>query len=404
MISFKHLKRLASMLALSTACLAAYAQKTYNVAAFSDFSGPYASVFSELIQAREATLAWWNAEVGTKIGVKIVLRQYDNRYDTAQTASIWPGVKAELNPILIFGVGGPDVAALQTRLPDDKVPMVLGTAAYGYAWKPEPWVFNPRPTLAHEMAAFLEWKYKSQNRPVRFALISSEASPGYADFSKGLTTFAKDNKNVEFVEILNTEMQPTDLTLQVRRMANAKVDVILVPGNTAQAVAAKRALQSLNLKVPLMYSTYNGFQLSAKALGGTALFEGDYEVCACTVTADEDSSAKRFYEMLKKDHGLKTNWNGFTALGIGQTLYTMRALERAVAKVGPDKLTGLAIRDALLSGPTTSAQTFGYYPALAFTNDAPFPQTGLLATIATFKDGKSVLVGREVPVPRIAKW
>ena len=66
------------------------------------------------------------------MGIKVVIKDYDGRYDAAQTASLRPGIKAELNPVAIIGVGGPDVAALQGRLPTDKVPMFMSTAAYGF--------------------------------------------------------------------------------------------------------------------------------------------------------------------------------------------------------------------------------------------------------------------------------
>lgn len=144
-------------------------------------------------------------------------------------------------------------------------------------------------------------------RTKRFALISSEASPGYVDFSKGLAAYAKgSNGKVELVETLNTEMQPADLTLQVRRIANANVDFIAIPGNTAQVVAVKRALQALNQKVPVVLSSYNGFLLSQKAMGGVEAFEGDFEACACTLAAEGDFAARRFYDMLKKDYALKS--------------------------------------------------------------------------------------------------
>lgn len=389
---------------LAVCAVGAQAQKVYNAAGFSDFSGPYAGVFAEWMQARETTLAWWNKEVGSKLGVHIDLKQYDNRYDTAQTASLWPTVKAELKPILIFGVGAPDVAALQQRLPDDKIPMFMGTAGYGYAWKPDSWVFNPRPTLSHEFGAFLDYQYESRKRPVRFALVSSEVSPGYVDFARGLTAFAKDNNKVELVEILNTEMQPADLTLQVRRIANAKVDFIIIPGNTAQVVAVKRALQALGQKIPVVLSSYNGFLLSAKAMGGLGAFEGDFEACACTLAAEGDFPARRFYEMLKKDYGLKSTWNSYTLVGMGQAVFTLRAVERAIAKVGPDRLTGVDVREGVLSGPFSFEELFGIFPAVNITKENPFPVSGMTATITTVSGGKIINVTTQVPVPTIRKW
>jgi branched-chain amino acid transport system substrate-binding protein len=120
-------------LLLSTA---AHAQTTINVAALADFAGPYANVMNDMQGGRLAVLDWWNKEVGEKLKVRIVVKTFDTRYDVAQTASLWPGIKAELKPALVLGLGGPDAAALQQRLPEDKVPMLFGTAAYGFGWKP----------------------------------------------------------------------------------------------------------------------------------------------------------------------------------------------------------------------------------------------------------------------------
>jgi len=97
--------------ALAALPLAAVAQvRTLNVASLADFSGPYADVMKPLIAGRNAALDWWNAEVGAKLGVKLNYKAYDTRYDTAQVASLWPGIKSELNPVAVMGLGGPDVA------------------------------------------------------------------------------------------------------------------------------------------------------------------------------------------------------------------------------------------------------------------------------------------------------
>jgi hypothetical protein len=106
---------------------------------------------------RLAVIEWWNKEVGSKLNVQIVVKTFDTRYDVAQTASLWPGIKAEVKPALLLGLGGPDAAALQQRLPEDKIPMLMSTATYGFGWKPNQWALNLRPTYAHEAGGFLEW-------------------------------------------------------------------------------------------------------------------------------------------------------------------------------------------------------------------------------------------------------
>jgi branched-chain amino acid transport system substrate-binding protein len=68
----------------------ASAQTTYNIASLADFTGPYADIMKDLVGARRATIDWWNDEVGKGLGIRIGIKDYDCRYDAAQTASLWP--------------------------------------------------------------------------------------------------------------------------------------------------------------------------------------------------------------------------------------------------------------------------------------------------------------------------
>jgi len=90
----------------------AHAQTTtINVAAFADFAGPYANVMPQMQGGRLAVIEWWNKEVGSKLNVQIVVKTFDTRYDVAQTASLWPGIKAEVKPAILLGLGGLGIAA-----------------------------------------------------------------------------------------------------------------------------------------------------------------------------------------------------------------------------------------------------------------------------------------------------
>lgn len=386
----------------------AAAQTSYNVASLADFTGPYADVMKNLIGGRWAVVNWWNEEVGKGLGVKLTMKDYDHRYDAAQVSSLWPGIKSELKPVAVMGVGGPDVAALQQRLPDDKIPMIMSTASYGFAWKPDPWIFNPRPTYAHEAAAFYSW-YRQQKGiagPLKVAIISSEASPAYVDIHKGAERYAAENKDkVELVETVFTEVQPSDLTTQVSRVVRKGAQLIHIQTNTAAVVAAKRALQAIGRKdIPIMLSSHNGLPASGAAIGGLAQLEGDYEVYGMAISSDEMTEARKFYEMLKAKYKLAASWNAMTVMGLNQALITVRAIENAVKDVGAAKVTGESVRAALLKYPITSAQTFGILPDVAYTSEAPFPLKGLTVSVGTVKDGKYLIAAQKVPVPSLTKW
>ncbi|MDR7094764.1 ABC transporter substrate-binding protein [Hydrogenophaga laconesensis] len=392
---------------LVSAALPSTAQTVYQVPAMSDFSGPFSSIMPMMAGGREAVATWWNTEVGAKMGVKVELKSYDTRYDAAQTASLWPGVLAT-KPLVGLSAGGPDTAALQQRLPTDKVVMISGSAANGSGWRPNQWVLTPRPTFVHEIAGFIEWyqKTKTPGRPLKAAMFTTEASPSFADMAKGVAAYAKAKPNVvNLVEMVFVDVQPTDVTLQLRRVLNAGAEVILVPTNIQQAVAVKRAMQALGKNVPIVHGLQNSPGMLQKLVGSMAAMEGDYEMHGGVITSDEENDAKKFYDMLVAKHGMKVPWHAITSLGMTQTLLALRAVEVAAKKHGPDKLTGEHIHSAMLETTFPAKDFFGLTGGdLDFSVEAPFPTKDPRINIGQVVGGKLVTVAKGVPVPQLAKW
>ncbi len=392
---------------LVSAALPSTAQTVYQVPAMSDFSGPFSSIMPMMAGGREAVATWWNTEVGAKMGVKVELKSYDTRYDAAQTASLWPGVLAT-KPLVGLSAGGPDTAALQQRLPTDKVVMISGSAANGSGWRPNQWVLTPRPTFVHEIAGFIEWyqKTKTPGRPLKAAMFTTEASPSFADMAKGVAAYAKAKPNVvNLVEMVFVDVQPTDVTLQLRRVLNAGAEVILVPTNIQQAVAVKRAMQALGKNVPIVHGLQNSPGMLQKLVGSMAAMEGDYEMHGGVITSDEENDAKKFYDMLVAKHGMKVPWHAITSLGMTQTLLALRAVEVAAKKHGPDKLAGEHIHSAMLETTFPAKDFFGLTGGdLDFSVEAPFPTKDPRINIGQVVGGKLVTVAKGVPVPQLAKW
>ncbi len=385
----------------------AQSEETYNLALLSDFSGPYADIMPILAGGREAVFDWWNATRGKELGVHLNYKNYDTRYDAAQVASLWPGIKSELNPIAIIGLGGPDVAALSERLPEDKIPMFMATAAYGFAWKPDSWIFNPRPSYSHESVGFMQWlrDKRGGDAPLKVVIMTSEASPAYIDMARGIEKYAKEHPNeIEIVETIYTEVQPTDLTAQMRRVARSGAEIIVIQTNTSIVVATKRGLQANGVDIPIMLSSHNGLPASGKALGGLTDLEGDYEAYGMAIATGTDTEQYAFYKMLVDDYDLKAPWNVVTAMGISQALFSVSITDHAIDINGAANLTGEKMRDALFARPITTEETHGMLPTLAFTPEAPFPLKGLKINIGTVRDGKIVVEAVGVDVPDVAKW
>ncbi|MDY7038653.1 MAG: ABC transporter substrate-binding protein, partial [Thermodesulfobacteriota bacterium] len=106
----------------------------YNVTQSMDFTGPYAVIMKSVDVAAKVIYSWWNDNVGSKLGIKLIHKPYETRYDPSVVASLWPGILSGDKPIAHAGLGGPDLAALMKRLPKDKVPMMMSTGAAGFMW------------------------------------------------------------------------------------------------------------------------------------------------------------------------------------------------------------------------------------------------------------------------------
>ena len=393
----------AGAVALSPLAQTAQAQTTYNVATSLDYSGPFASVMDSWYGGQQATFDWWNATRGKELGVKLNLKPYDMRYDASQVARTWPQILADDKPIVFLGMGSPDLVSLMKRLPNDKVPMIMGTAMIGPLWTADGWHFSFRPTYSQEFAGlFSNLQAKlPEKRALRVGTISTQGLAGYVDQVNGVVKLAQ--MYPERFTVAGSQWvdnTPINITSQVRELLAAKPDVILVGTNTAQVVATIKALKELGSKVPVVTSSHNGLTEVAKALPMSNL-EGSYSVFAFAPSMDPSVDAAQIFDKYKT----KGDWGIMAAQTSAQALLALAAIERAIATVGPTKLTGQAVYNAL-EGPAFGPENFhGLLKSVQFTKEAPFPTTNLAVKAVTVKDGKLVPVSADwMPVPEINKW
>ena len=408
---WRMLSRTVGTLAVVTAMGSATAQVEYKVPGLVDFSGPFADLSKQLI-ARDAVVKWWNDNDGKKLGVKLTVRNYDTRYDGTVVASMWPGILAELKPVVAMGLGGADLNALQQRLPKDKVPIVYAPPGYGFGWLPDQWVFNARATYTHEYATGILW-YASQHpekKPLRLAFISSQASPAYVDIVKGLDKYIKTVLEPKgLVTVVATEwieQQPVDVSTQVKKIIDAKADIIIGASNTTMATAILRAQQLYGVNIPTLAAPWHTIWPIAQAMKTYAPWEGHMVVTGIASTTQKDSKAWQFYQVLSKSYGLPAEWNPLNLLGISQGLLAVRAVEHAAKKVGADKLTGTAVFDALSNDSFTEEELMGVLPALKYSKEAPFPLQNGKVKVEWVKDGKYQLATPNwLTIPSdVTKW
>jgi len=394
----------AALAVLTCGAAPARAQSTYNVSISLDYSGPFAAVMDSWYGGQQSVFDWWNETRGKTLGVKLNVKTYDMRYDASQVARTWPQILADDKPIVFLGMGTPDLVSLMKRLPADKVPMIMGTAMVGPLWTANGWHFSFRPTYSQEFAGLFSYLQGRlpEKRALRIGTVSTQGIPGYVDQVNGVVKLAQTYPD-RFV-VANSQWvdnTPINVTSQVRELLAAKPDLILVGTNTAQVVATVKAIKELGAKVPVVTSSHNGLTEVAKAVP-LADLEGSYSVFAFAPSMDPSVTAAQTFEKYNKTKG---TWGLTAAQTAAQALLATAAIERAIATVGPTKLTGQAVYDAL-EGPAFGPEHFqGLLKSVAFTKEAPFPTANLSVKAVTVKDGKLVPVTADwMVVPELPKW
>jgi branched-chain amino acid transport system substrate-binding protein len=374
----------------------------YVMSASADYSGPFADVMPNAMSGLQAVANWWNKDVGAKIGVKVDIKITDMRYDAAVIARTWPGILASDHPIMHLGFGSPDLTTLMKRLPNDKVPMLLGTAMVGLVWQPKGWHFSIRPTYSHEFAALLSKLQKDKGGKLLIGAVSTQTAAGFVDQVKGVEKLA--SMYPDRFQVVDTQWvaaSPVSVTNNIRAMMEKKPDVILVGGTTAQVISTASALEDLKLNVPIISSTHNGLSEAAKGID-LAKLNGSYSAFSFAPDNQKDLPLRDIYEANKGKDG---QWGLIAAQSAAQALLALRVLEKAVAKVGADKVTGQAMYDALLANTYTEKDLLGALPTVKFDETAPFPIGAIKAKAQIVKDGKIVPLGDDwMDVPALDKW
>lgn len=384
-------------LALATAALA----KDYTITASADYSGPFADVMPDAMAGLNAMVDYWNKEVGEGLGAHVDLKIYDMRYDSAMIARTWPSILSSDQPIMHLGFGSPDLVTLMGRLPQDKVPMLLGTAMVGLVWKPDGWHFSIRPTYSHEFAGLFHHLQEGRDGPLKIAAISTQNQAGFVDQVNGVKALAA--QYPEQYTVTSTQWAdtaPVSLTAQVRAAVADAPDVVLIGGTTAQVIAAAKAMDELGQRVPIVMSTHNGLAEVSKGIP-LAELEGDYSAFSFAAPEKDDLPVRDIFEANKSDG----KWGTITAQASAQAILALRVLEKAIADVGADNVDGQAMYDALLAHEYTEEELLGALPSLDFDTSAPFPIGDLKATAEVVKDGAITTVQSDwFDVPKIDKW
>jgi branched-chain amino acid transport system substrate-binding protein len=249
-----------------------------------------------------------------------------------------------------------------------------------------------------------------EKRPLRVAFLACQIAAAL-DLNKGIEKYVSEVLEpkglAKIVAKEYTDTNPVDTSSQVKKIVDAKADLVLGVVTPAMSSAYTRACDLYGVNIPTIGSPHHTIWAFGRAMKTYKPFEGHLVVAAHAPVTDKNCKAYKFYELLVEKYGLKKNsYNPYTMMALNQSILAVRAVEHAGKKVGAANLTGQAVYDAILAEPFTEEELMCTLPTLQFTKEAPFSTGELKVMIETVKNGEYTLAAPEwIPVPTgVEKW
>ena len=397
------MKRLLSLLiivgllsSIGIGCAQAPAEpKVVKIYHFGDVTGPYAPITLPLVNAFEDALKYVN-EKGLLKGAKLEHEWMDTGGKLDQAIAAYTKFReAKPKPVMMFIYGSTEGEALKARFAEDKT-VVMSYSVSDAQLVPPGWIFGALPAYTDQFGAFIDWmtaNWKGANPP-KLAFLTWDSAFGKAVQAPASLDYAK-KKGVQIVATEYMAMTPVDVSTQLLRIKDAGADWVY--SNTLGAAPGVMLKDAKRLSLTMKFAggpwamDWAPIRLAGDAGEG---FVGPQSYASWSETNNEGIKllTEQFTANNRKpaEKGLAyiCVWSGI--------LTTVEALNRAIDKVGFDKLDGPAVKAAMESLKDYSPMGLTYY---TFSSSKVSP---LKTRIMQAKGGTLVPISDWVAVPDLA--
>ena len=269
------------------------ASKTVTVGAFTPITGPV-PFYAILTHAAEACFRWAN-ETNALDGWKINYVTYDDGYEPARSVAVTRRLVEENKVFALAApVGTAQSVAVIPYAKEVGLPMI-GPIGGATALFSERLVFPLLPDYGWSAAANLDYAL-SDLKAGRVALLWENDELGRS--AKRGFDLHMENVKKQAAESIPFEVRNTDFTPHVRRLANAKADVVILFGSNANLAAALKAADRVGYQAKWMAPFFTADPTTRKLAGN--LLDGVYfSSWLMPVTAD-DANIKAYREQVAK--------------------------------------------------------------------------------------------------------
>jgi len=271
------------------------AAKTVTVGAFTPITGPV-PFYTILTHAAESCFKWAN-ETNALNGWKINYVTYDDGYEPSRSVAVTRRLVEE-NKIFALAapVGTAQSVAVIPYAKEVGLPMIgpIGGASALFA---ERLVFPLLPDYGWSAASNLDYAW-SDLKAGRVALLWENDELGRSA-KRGFDLHMTSSKK-EPAESIPFEVRNTDFTPHVRRLANAKADVVILFGSNANLAAALKAAERIGYNAKWMAPFFTADPTTRKLAG--PLLDGVYFSSWLVPVTSDDPNVKAYRDSVAKNY------------------------------------------------------------------------------------------------------
>lgn len=271
------------------------ATKTVTVGAFTPITGPV-PFYTILSRAAESCFKWAN-ETNALNGWKINYVTYDDGYEPARSVAVTRRLVEE-NKIFALAapVGTAQSVAVIPYAKEVGLPMIgpIGGATALFA---ERLVFPLLPDYGWSAASNLDFALTGLNAS-RVALLWENDELGRSA-KRGFDLHLSGLKK-EPAESIPFEVRNTDFTPHVRRLANAKAEVVILFGSNANLAAAQKAADRIGFETKWMAPFFTADPTTRKLAGD--LLNGTYFSSWLMPVGADDADIKAYRDNVARNY------------------------------------------------------------------------------------------------------
>lgn len=271
------------------------ASKTVTVGAFTPITGPV-PFYAILTHAAEACFKWAN-ETNALNGWKINYVTYDDGYEPSRSVAVTRRLVEESKVFALAApVGTAQSVAVIPYAKEVGLPMI-GPIGGATALFSERLVFPLLPDYGWSAASNLDFAQTGLNAS-KVALLWENDELGRSA-KRGFDLYMGSRKK-EAAESIPFEVRNTDFTPHVRRLANAKAEVVILFGSNANLAAALKAADRIGYQAKWMAPFFTADPTTRKLAGN--LLDGVYFSSWLMPVTSDDADIKAYRDNVTKHY------------------------------------------------------------------------------------------------------